>query len=69
MAYHLPITTLTAKKYGRMPAKCPACGKSQVTLYIATDVAQCDACERAWHPSDRFYADVRLARMNDAKKT
>lgn len=69
MAYRLPITTLTATKHGQLPAKCPACGTSQVTLYVATDVAQCDACERAWHPSDRFYADMRLVQTDRTKQT
>jgi len=57
MAYSTPKVLLTTKRRPEELATCPSCGRGQVTLYFATDVARCQVCSRVWHPSDRFYAD------------
>jgi len=55
MAYRMPRVILTTKGHGGRAARCPRCGREQVVLYLATDVARCQGCGSAWHPSDAFY--------------
>ena len=64
MAYNTPKVVLTLKKQGKRPAVCPCCGHAYVVLYLATDVAKCQVCGRAWHPSDLFYMAVPGRRQN-----